>query len=756
MRIARISGAGAVLLALLALSSCSNPETEKLRHMEQGDKYAAEKRDDFAVIEYASAVKLDPKFGEARLKLAETYERMNNVRAAVPEYIRAADALPDNRDLQIKAAGLLLFSGRFDDAKARVAGLLAKNPKDVDALLMHANALAALRNPADAIAQIEEALKVSPESSRAYMSLGAMKMRGGDAKEAETAFRQAVALDPSSTNAKLALANFLWAAQRSPEAESLLKETLAKEPQNLLANRMLAALFIASNRVAEAEQPLKTVADVAKTPETRMELADYYVGAGRPQDATRLLGELSSNPASNADAELRLATLDYIGGKVEEGHKRIDALLTRVPNYAPALVTKTQWLTRENKLDEALARGNAAVAADPQSATAQFALAVVHDRRRETADAIKAYNEVLRLNPRAVAAQIELSRLSLTSGDGAAALRYAEEASHTQPSNLAARVAVARSLVAARNYSRAETEIAGLLKAAPDAAAVHAVNGMLLASTNKTAAARKSYERALELAPGSLEALGGLTYLDLQAKNAPAALSRLETEIASHPQNAPLLALAATVHSATGNSAKAEELLRRAVTVDPRFSTGYSMLARLYVQQKRIDEARTEFEGIAKRNSGAVGAKTMVGMLWEAQGKTDEAKKSYEATLAENSDAAIAANNLAFIYAEEGTNLDRALQLATTAKQRLPNDPNVDDTIGWIYYKKDLASLAVQPLQDSLKARPDAPEVLYHLGLTYAKLGDRKKAQENLQKAIALNPKVAGGDAQRALATVSQ
>ena len=62
---------------------------------------------------------------------------------------------------------------------------------------------------------------------------------------------------------------------------------------------------------------------------------------------------------------------------------------------------KAQWLASENKLDEALDRAKAAVAADPQSAAAQFALAVVQDRRREVAEAIKSYSEVLRLNPRA-------------------------------------------------------------------------------------------------------------------------------------------------------------------------------------------------------------------------------------------------------------------------------------------------------------------------------------------------------------------
>src|SRR5688500_10021780 len=158
----RMLGLGAFFIASTLLSACNNPEARKLEHVQRGDKYAAEKRDDFAVIEYASAVKLDPKFGEARLKLAETHERMNNIRAAFPEYIRAADALPDHREAQIKATQVLLMTGRFDDAKARAAALLAKDPKDVEVLLLHANAMAALRDPAGALSEIEEALKINP------------------------------------------------------------------------------------------------------------------------------------------------------------------------------------------------------------------------------------------------------------------------------------------------------------------------------------------------------------------------------------------------------------------------------------------------------------------------------------------------------------------------------------------------------------------------------------------------------------------
>jgi tetratricopeptide (TPR) repeat protein len=269
------------------------------------------------------------------------------------------------------------------------------------------------------------------------------------------------------------------------------------------------------------------------------------------------------------------------------------------------------------------------------------------------------------------------------------------------------------------------------------------------------AGARASYERALELSPGFLEAVGGLTYLDLAAKNFPQAITRLESEISKQPNNAALLIMLARAYGAAGNYAKEEEALRRAVSVDPRFATGYSLLAQFYLRRNRLDEARAEFEGIAKRDPSNVQARTLVGMLLDQQGKRDEAQKVYEAAVNGTDNAPVAANNLAFIYAERGTNLDVALQLATSAKQRLPNDPSVDDTIGWIYYTKGLFSLAIRPFEESLKKRPDSAEVLFHLGLTYAKLGEKAKAREALERALKLDPAAGGEEARRVLASVS-
>jgi tetratricopeptide (TPR) repeat protein len=745
-----------VLTLTLVAVACSDPARKKQEHLEQGDKYVLEKKDAFAIVEYANAVKIDPKFGEARYKMAQALERTNN-RAALPEYIRAADALPDNREAQIKATQILLLSGRFEDAKTRASALLAKDPNDLEAMLLRANAMAAMKDPEGALAEVEQAMKIAPADSRALVGLGAIRQGSGDAAQAEAAYRQAIALDPNSIDAQLALANFLFAAGRVDEAEQTLKHALTIDAKHLLANQMLAVLYMVTNRMDQAEQPLKLVAETMKAPVARFRLADYYAQVRRTDEAKRLLTELSADPASFADAEMRLATLDYQAGSIADAHQRLDALVTKAPQYVPALVAKAQWLTNENKLDEALERAKAAVAANADSAEAQFALGRVHQRRRESADAIKAFSEVLRINPRATAAQVELSKLSLASGNSEAAVQHAQEAKRMVPTSAIPRVALARSLLSRGDLVRAEAEINGLATTMAESTVVHNLTGQLQARKGQYDAARKSYTRALELTPGDTDAIIGLVELDVKTKQVGAAVTRVEAALAKLPNKPELLALAAWVYDAGGDSAKAEQALRRAVTVDPRFSTGYALLASFYVQQKRLDEARAEFEGMVKRDPTAAGPRTMVGVILETQGKKAEAKKWYEETIAVTNDAPIIANNLAMVYANEGTNLDQALQLAQSAKQRMPESADIDDTLGWVYYKKGLASLAVEPLESAIKRAPDNATILYHLGLTYASLGEKAKARDALERALKLDPKLAANEsAQQALQSVSR
>jgi tetratricopeptide (TPR) repeat protein len=75
------------------------------------------------------------------------------------------------------------------------------------------------------------------------------------------------------------------------------------------------------------------------------------------------------------------------------------------------------------------------------------------------------------------------------------------------------------------------------------------------------------------------------------------------------------------------------------------------------------------------------------------------------------------------------------------------------DTLGWVYYRKGLYDPAISEFRDSLAKAPDNPAVVYHLGMSYLKKGEKEKARAELEKALRLSAAFPGADeARRALA----
>ncbi|HEY6357608.1 MAG TPA: tetratricopeptide repeat protein, partial [Vicinamibacterales bacterium] len=121
-----------------------------------------------------------------------------------------------------------------------------------------------------------------------------------------------------------------------------------------------------------------------------------------------------------------------------------------------------------------------------------------------------------------------------------------------------------------------------------------------------------------------------------------------------------------------------------------------------------------------------------------------DAEKEYRVVLTLDDHAAVAANNLAGIYASNNRNLDDALQLALIAAHRLPDEPHVNDTLGWVYYRKHLAVPAVKCLEASVKADSTDPVTHYHLGMAYLQAGDATGAKRSLRRALAMQPNFEG------------
>jgi putative PEP-CTERM system TPR-repeat lipoprotein len=729
-------------LCLLLAGGCSkDPEYAKQQYLESGNRFFEQGKYKEAIVQYRNALQQDQRFGEARLKLAQAYTHVGDRRASLREWVRAADALPDDAGVQVSAGGFLLAAGQFEDARARAERALQIDPGHVDAHILLGNTLAGLKDFEGAVKQLEEAVELDPGSAHALTALGAAQFGGGSRPDAEASFRKAVEIAPDRPGAHMALASFLLQSGRAGEAEASFKRALDLDAKNPLAHQALAVFYVVNRRAALAEPHMKALADLDTSPgaRRRLALADYYVGMNRIDDANQVLESLAQGGTFGA-ARMRQAAIEYASLGSERGNRAIDEVLAKEPNNVPALLLKARFLEQEGKHADALARAREAAGADPRSIQAHFMVGSLLRRVNDREGAIVAFTEVIRLNPRAVAAQVQLAQLNLAKGDRRAALQFAQDASTALPDDPGVRVTLARSLIASGDVAGADKEVAALLKAHPDRADVQVLAGSLRLARRDYVAARAAFTRAQEIEANSFEAMSGLLAVDFALKKPDDARARIDKQLARTPDDSRMLMLGGQVYMGLGDSIKSEEMLRASVERDPANLHAYTVLGRFYAARKRLPEARAAFESILEKQPDSVPAHTMVAMILDNEGRRDEARARYERIVQIDPTAAVAANNLAYIYATDGGNLDVALQLAQAAKQRLPEAPEVADTVGLVYLKKDLPGMALPQFEEALRRDPKNAGYQLHLALTQIKLGEKIKARETLEQIVRATP----------------
>ncbi len=746
--------AGCLALSLAVALGCKgNPERERREYLESGNALLAQNKPADAIVQYRNAIKADPKFGEAHLQLAEAYAQSGDVRRSAQQYIRAADLMPESAVAQLKAGTVLLLGNRFADARSRAEKALAADPKNIDAQMLLGNAIAGTKDIEGALKEFEEAVELAPSDSRGYTAMGAVQLAKGQADEAEKLFRRAIEVQPTAVPARLALANFLWSANRRAEAEASFAEALKIDPANKLANRALATFHSSGQNPAAAEPYLKALAADPADGGARLTLGDHYLRLGKIDEARQVFTRIAGETDGFAAGRIRLAALAYGEKNPTEAYRLLDEVLAKEPKNVSALLARSRMQRMDGKPREALVSAQAAVAAEPESSPALYERALSELDLSQLDESIKSLREVVRLSPRAASAHMQLANVLLRRRDAAGALRAAEDGLRNAPNNPAARLLVARAQMAGGDTTAAAATMAPLQQQYPEAGIVWSQLGSLRMLQKDAKGARAAFERGVALQPGQPDAVRGLAMLDVAENKAASAQQRIEAQLAETPNDRQHLATAARVYMAQRDFAKAEATLRQILAVDSTNLETYGMLGQLYLMQDKTDAALKEFDTLSKQQPNAVGPHTVVAMLLQSKNRLQEAQQRYERVIQIDRQAPVAANNLAWLYAEGAGNLDVALQLAQTARLRLPNAPAVADTLGWVYFKKQQYDLAIRELNEAVAGEPDNPEYQYHLGVAHAAKGDIVKARAALQKAVA-RPFGSLSEAQKALAAL--
>jgi tetratricopeptide (TPR) repeat protein len=157
-----------------------------------------------------------------------------------------------------------------------------------------------------------------------------------------------------------------------------------------------------------------------------------------------------------------------------------------------------------------------------------------------------------------------------------------------------------------------------------------------------------------------------------------------------------------------------------------------------YISKGMYEEAREELLTALRLNPYSVGSFYNLGVASSVLGDTVMAVEAYERLLKQVPDNAEAANNLAWLFAVRGENLDRALELARRASEISPI-ANHFDTLGWVYYKMGDLANARSALERALEMQPGGLETMYHLAVVHVGAGDEAEARALLEDIIAMD-----------------
>jgi tetratricopeptide (TPR) repeat protein len=504
-----------------------------------------------------------------------------------------------------------------------------------------------------------------------------------------------------------------------------------------------------------AEQVLREAVESFKSAGARNLLANFHRQQGEPEKALEAIEKVSELSGGGNDA-LRFTQADVL---IDLGQ------LERAEEIAGGLEQATYGRLLRGRIE--LERGNAAealglfdegVRAWPDNAGARYLAGVAASKLGDSERAISELREAVRADASATPAAELLARLYYERGEYNDSVRFGRAALRRRGANRAELYAVgARALTELESYDEAR-EVARSLAALPDGKQRGTIELARVehAATGPAAARRVIEESGLDLAAAEHDELLRAWVDEVVSEGASeTALRRIDAILAAQPERASAHEIRGSLLAQLGRNDEALASYERATQLDPQHAPAWAGLATLAARRNDLAGAVELFDKASGLSPNTSTWAYSAGQLAFAVGDQAGAERRLREVVQRFPGHAGARNDLAWILAEQGKDLDTALRLAEEA-QRLDPSPDVLDTLGWVRFKRGEMSAAVAALEQAVEARSDAPSIRYRLGLALNKAGDSERAREMLQAAIAAGAFPEAADARRELARLEQ
>ena len=295
----------------------------------------------------------------------------------------------------------------------------------------------------------------------------------------------------------------------------------------------------------------------------------------------------------------------------------------------------------------------------------------------------------------------------------------------------------ARKAIDAQNYQAAIEPLEKVLAEKDDFAYAHFELGYAYTGLGKTKEARPQYERALELDPKMAEAALNLGILLLNEEPA-AAVRPLEQAVELLPTESRPRVLLGLAYEKSGNAERAASAYQAALALDPKDGETSMRLAQLYFRENRPAEAEAKFRAVLASDPQSQQALLGLAESLERE-KKPQAVEAYQSYLQARPDDRAAREHLVhLLIADE--KYDEAL--AESEKIRPGGAPSIESLklrADILIAQKKLDE-AIAVLKQAVGLAPEDAALRGGLGRTYLEKRDFPDAEQELKRAIALDP----------------
>jgi tetratricopeptide (TPR) repeat protein len=709
----KISAIYIVLLtcALLFASCKASPESRAKKHVMRGDKYLSQEQFREALIEYKNAV----------------------------------DALPDNPDLRWKLANAAIEARDHRTAMSELQILVELDPENLYAKGKLGEYYLAMRKGEEVKKIADELVVVRPDDPRGYI------LQYGDIDEAMRKLEKALELDPNNGALILQMGNYYVLERNREKARYWYDRALSADPDSVAVSLTRGKFFFATGSFEEGEKEYKRAIELSEKDEAiRLALIQQYFSYGKSSKAetelVSLIGEENSQRARKILAEFKLET-----GKIVEAKGLVDEILSQRKNDIGGMLLKGRIALAENRLNEAKLILGEVVRKNPDMASARLYNGLTEIKMGNIEVGKKELLEGVRLDPDNTKAHLVLGDIYIKLHEPKLAEKEAFEVLRRNPTSIEASIIYADSFLLRKDWGKAEQIYEAMIKQLPENPQGYFKMGVSRKLQGKKEEAVKYFSRAFEKSPENLNIINEYVISLLSVKK-PTKAEQVLRELLEKKEGNPFLwEIKGRLALALKNEGDAEGAFLKAVDHAPEFSKARYELGVLYTRQKRFPEAESMFKKVIEENSTYIDAHMMLGMVYQQQGNIDGSNTHYRAVVDLNPRNAMASNNLASNLADNGGSLDEALKFARKAQEVAPKDPRINDTLGWIYYKKGFIELALPLLAEAAERLPKDPVVRYHYGAVLTEKGETEKAKEELRAALDTSTTFHGAERAKAI-----